>query len=99
MKLSRFNLSILLSENKALADLEEELREAGEAWMESVNRREEGSSDWLTKGRRERLERLLTEYRFKLAAVYDFMGDRGMVDFAPTGYASELGVEDVSSRI
>ena len=92
MKISQFNLNILLDEVDALCQMQKPLKEAAQEWLKHQKSREVyGSSDqYWTALARTKLERELIEFREKLAMVYDFMGDRGLVEFQPTGWGVQL---------
>lgn len=82
MKLTQYNVNIFNDELKALVNLIEEVHRAGEKWVGLQEAREKGSvNQYATQTRRLELETLLNKLRTKLATVYDFQGDRGMVDF------------------
>lgn len=97
MKISQFNLKILLEEVDTLCDMRAELKEAGKSWLRFQEERDKwGSVDqYWTAISRSKLERKLVEFREKLAMVYDFMGDRGLVEFTPTHFEEEVTVDEV----
>lgn len=90
MKITIFSLSVFLDEVKALERKRPALEEAAQAWLAMQKQRQDyGSVDGLKlQGVRMKLEDELMEYRQALANVYDFMGDKGLVNFVPTGVAA-----------
>lgn len=91
MKVSQFNINIFKSELHVLNKQAIATEKAIDEWLAIQKDRERyGSTDqeWARMAR-DKLERELIKYRAQLATVYDFMGDRGLVDFVP-----ERDIED-----
>jgi len=84
MKISRFNLKILEGELDALEEMLTPLRKAAKSWSEPMWT----DADYVAT-QRFKLEKNLTEFREKMAIIYDFMGDRGLADFIPTSIRNE----------
>lgn len=100
MKLSRFNLGIFITEAESLCDLVPSLKEASEEWIKLQNRRDAGwtvDQDQINYIR-SKVERLLMQFREKMATVYDFQGDRGLVNFEATGLKEHFGMSDEDFR-
>src|SRR5215831_15941041 len=92
MKVSRFNLRILLDELTALENLVPDLRESIDKWSTLQDDRERyGSIDqeWVAI-QRSGMEKHLTQFREKMGTIYDFMGDRGLAEFIPTRIRNEM---------
>jgi hypothetical protein len=84
MKISRFNLKILEGELTALQEQIELMHRAIKNWSEPTWT----DADYVA-SQRFKLEKRLTEFREKMALIYDFMGDRGLADFVPTSIRNE----------
>jgi hypothetical protein len=96
VKITRFNLQIFVEELERLHDEIPDVQSAAESWLKHQEEREKyGWQDqYATAASRMALEDRLTEIRQRLALVYDFMSDRGLVNFEPTQMeASENGRE------
>jgi hypothetical protein len=86
MKITRFNLKIFVEELERLHDEIPDVQSASESWLKYQEQREKyGWQDqYGTQASRMALEDRLTQIRQRLALVYDFMSDRGLVNFEPT---------------
>jgi len=80
MKLTQFNTKIFVQELETLVQDIEKVTTAANKWIDDQENRSL-RSQWTIQIDRERLENSLNELRYRLATVYDFQGDRGMVDF------------------
>lgn len=80
MKLTQFNTRIFVQELETLVDDIEKLNIAANKWLEDQEDRTK-VNPYTIQMDRENLEEKLNEFRYRLATVYDFQGDRGMVDF------------------
>ena len=99
MKVTQLALKIFLDEVKSLEAPTERVTKASERWLKLQKEREAwGSSDpyWIALARNE-LEGALIEYRERLAVIYDVMGDKGLVNFIPTGTA-DLDEVDMNGK-
>lgn len=85
--------SELLSLEKMLPDVVSAI----DTWVEKVGDRDDGKGVQIS-GHRQHLETQLTDFRKKMSTIYDFMGDRGLVNFEPTGFADELEHEDLTHQ-
>src|SRR4051812_38114175 len=80
MKLTQFNTRIFVQELETLVGDIEKLNIAANKWLEDQENRTK-VSPYTIQMHRENLEEQLNQFRYRLATVYDFQGDRGMVDF------------------
>jgi len=80
MKLTQFNTKIFIQELETLKEDIDKVIGSGNKWVDDQENRSL-RSQWTIQIDRERLENHLNELRYRLATVYDFQGDRGMVDF------------------
>lgn len=101
MKLTQFNTRIFVQELKDLNNLIEETTDQANAWLEGQERRDKGwgFSQYEMQGIRLALEDKLNDLREKLAVVYDFQGDRGMADFVPAGFNSEVEEDEDEDEV
>lgn len=81
MKVVRPTLRILLDDLDKLDKAKENLKHCANAWMNELDNRDGGwsSDQYYISILRNNLENSVIEYRKKLAEVYDFMGDKGLV--------------------
>jgi hypothetical protein len=96
MKLTQFNTKIFVQELETLIDDIEKVNNAAKTWLDDQENRSL-RSQWTIQMHRETLENNLNDLRYRLATVYDFQGDRGMVDFlvgSLNGHPEEVDEED-----
>lgn len=80
MKVSRYSLEIFVSEIEALDKLDEEVKTACKDWIYA---KDNNKDQYEVNLARNKVERVLIEFRQKISTIYDFMGDRGLVNFIP----------------
>lgn len=80
MKISRFNLGIFADEVEQLDKMLDPLKNAAKDWMRA---KDTTLDQWTINMYRNKLESEMMEFRQKIATIYDFMGDRGLVNFIP----------------
>jgi hypothetical protein len=90
MKASVMNIGILLDEITSLERQFPEIRKSCRAWLALQDQRKEYGSinPYQLQAERADMEERLMDFRQKLATIYDYMGDRGLVNFVPTGVAA-----------
>ena len=88
--MTSFNLKIFLEELDRLEEAVKEVEEAAKPWLWHQNDRQTwGNTDqYAASAARLALEEKLMVLRERMAIAYDFQGDRGLVNFEPTGLAS-----------
>lgn len=90
MKLVSFNLKIFLEELERVQEQIEKTKKASENWLWYQKDRQEwgNTNQYAASSARLKLETELMVLRERLAVAYDFQGDRGLVNFEPTGLSS-----------
>lgn len=73
MKIHRMNVEILLKEIQKLEEIQANLKRVGGAWCDADT---PGEAAYY----RASLESLLEKFRQKMAIIYDFQHERGLVD-------------------
>jgi hypothetical protein len=93
MKLTTFNVSILLDEITAMETAGDIIKEPAKEWLHHQEQKKKYGwidADYTALVRR-KLEVAIEEYRQSLARVYDTMGDRGLAEFNQEGAAVDVG--------
>lgn len=87
MKVTQLSLKMFLDSVKALDTAAVEVREKAQYWLGLQEDRQVGYTPdaYVVNVARSNLEDALEHYREQLAHTYDFMGDKGFVNFVPTG--------------
>jgi hypothetical protein len=96
MKATSFNVNIFVEEVERLEREIPELVKSCKHWVKHQDeRRKWGSTDqYSAQYARSAMERRLMKFRHDMATVYDFMGDRGLVNFEPTTNGNNGRPED-----
>lgn len=96
MKLVVFNTKILMDELDRLTENITKTKKEGERWLYyQRDRADWGNTDQAgTAHARMAFEQELMDLRERMATVYDFMGDRGFVNFEPPEFVAALRGED-----
>jgi hypothetical protein len=86
VKITQFNLKIFVEELERLHDEIPDVNASAQSWLKLQEQRDKyGWQDqYGIAASRMALEDRLTQIRQRLALVYDFMSDRGLVNFEPT---------------
>lgn len=92
MKITQFNLKIFRDMVVRFEQDVPDLLDACDKWLEvqKVAGTYQAFTTDAAQRRRYDLEQKLTEIRQDMAAIYDFMGDRGFVNFTPTDLTVQL---------